>query len=310
MSEYGLRGGALRPDHKLRSIAVLALAFTVLAAMALLLSQAERAHTPPSLVAYRGLATWVDVYDHRAWANPEAAVKDMASHGVRTLFIQTGNSSSKSAIFDPPAQRAFIRAAHARGMKVVAWYLPDMVDVTTDYDRIAQAIRFRTPDGQSFDSFALDIESTAVTPESARNQALDTLSVKIRSLVGGSYSLGAIIPSPVGIAKQAGNWDTFPYESVAKTYDVFVPMGYYTFHGRGAASAAADTRANVSILRAQPGCADVRIHLIGGLAEKSTPAEVQAFVKATRKTGCIGASLYGWAGTTAADWDALQSTNR
>jgi len=277
----------------------------VLAGAIMLVARAWGAR-PTTLGAYQGLGSWVDIYDTRAWADPTAAVKDMAAHGVRTVFVETGNSKSKTAIFKPQAQAEFVQAAHARGMRVVAWYLPDMKDVARDYGRVAQATDFKTPDGQHFDSFALDIESTAVTPESARNKALEALSKKIRAHVGAAYPLGAIIPSPVGIAKQANYWNAFPYASVAKTYDVFVPMGYYTYHGRGAAAATADTLANVRILRAQPGCAKVPIHLIGGIAEKSTTAQVQAFADAAAKAGCIGGSLYGWAGTSAADWKALR----
>lgn len=291
-------------------IARVALVAAVVLGTSLLIAHAERVQAAPSIDAYRGLASWVDMFDGRAWADPEAAVRDMASHGVRTVFVQTGNSASKGAVFDRGDQAAFIRAAHARGMKVVAWYLPDMVDVTRDYSRIAQAIRFKTSDGQRFDSFALDIESTAIGDEVARNSALGVLTGKIRSLVGDSFALGAIIPSPVSLAKKAHFWDTFPYESVAKSFDVLLPMGYYTYQGTGAKAAAADARGNVSILRAQPGCADVPIHLIAGLAEKSTAADVQAFANAARESGCIGVSLYSWAGTTAADWKALRSISR
>ena len=191
-------------------------------------------------------------------------------------------------------------------MRVVAWYLPDLKNVNSDYNRIAAAIKFKTPKGQHFDSFALDIESSAVKSEATRNGSLNTLSGKIRKLVGKSYPLGAIIPSPVGIAKKAGYWNTFPYAAVAKTYNVFVPMGYYTYHGKGAVAATADALNNVKILRAQPGCSKVPIHLIGGIAEDSTSAQVQAFANATQKSKCIGASLYGWAGTSAADWKALK----
>lgn len=298
-----------KSDRPLRSFAWIAIAVAALIAASLLLARVLPG-TKLSVAAYRGLASWVDIYDRRAWADPEATVKDMASHGVSTVFVQTGNSTSEHAIFDPPAQEAFIRAAHARGMKVVAWYLPSMVNVDYDYDRVASAIRFKTSDGQHFDSLALDIESTAIIPELARNKALDALSAKIRGLVGASYPLGAIIPSPVSLAKKAGHWDTFPYESVAKTYDVMLPMGYYTYEGRGTAVARAATLGNVRILRAQPGCAKVPIHLIGGLADKSTSGEVQAFANAARQSGCIGTSLYSWTGTTEADWKALRGTNR
>jgi hypothetical protein len=280
---------------------------TVLLLAALLLARAWPHRAAPSIDAYRGLASWVDVYEGSAWANPDAVVKDMKRHGVRTLFLQTGNSNSSGALFNRPAEEAFIRAAHARGMKVVAWYLPDMLDATHDYDRIAQAINLRTSDGQHFDSFSLDIESTAIADESARNSALEVLSRKVRALVGASYALGAIIPSPVAVAKQAGFWDTFPYQSVAGGYDVVLPMGYYTFHGTGPSAARADALASMRILRAQPGCSTVPVHLIGGLAEKSTAADVSAFAAATQISGCVGASLYSWTGTTAAEWRALRN---
>ena len=135
---------------------------------------------------------------------------------------------------------------------------------------------------------------------------LEQLSAKIRKLVGPTYPVGAIIPSPVGLTRPHSVWGNFPYSMLPRYYDIFVPMGYYTFHGKGAAAASADALGNVRILREQPGCADMPIHLIGGLAEKSTTAEVQAFANATQKSGCIGASLYSWPGTTKADWKALR----
>ena len=57
-------------------------------------------------------------------------------------------------------------------MKVVAWYLPTLVDQGKDQRRALGAIRFRTPLGQSFDGFALDIESPAVHTVSIRNARL------------------------------------------------------------------------------------------------------------------------------------------
>jgi hypothetical protein len=263
--------------------------------------------TGPSLDAYRGLASWVDIYDAKAWNDPAATVSDMGSHGVRTLFIETGNSSSKTAIFKPDAQQAFIREAHAHGMRIVAWYLPELLHPSVDYDRVAQAIGYRTTDGQSFDSFALDIESGALKPVGARNKALEDLSLSIRALAGPAYPLGAIIPSPVGISRKNGYWPAFPYGMLARTYDVFVPMSYYTYHGKGGPAAYADTIANVRIIRAQPGCSTIPIHLIGGIAEASSPYEVAAFVRAARETGCIGAGLYGWTGTGPRHWQELKS---
>ena len=97
---------------------------------------------------------------------------------------------------------------------------------------------------------------------------------------------------------------------LARTYNVFVPMSYYTYHGSGAAAAYADTISNVRVLRAQKGCAKTPIHLIGGISQDSSPAEVQAFVRAARQTGSVGAGLYGWAGTSAAQWRFLGTLGR
>ena len=258
------------------------------------------------LDAYRGLGSWVDIYDTRAWANPAAAVRDMSAHGVRTLYIETGNFHTSPALHDPKALAVFISQAHARHMRVVAWYLPSLQSGSADYSRIARAIAFKTADGQKFDSFALDIESTAVSSIGARNRGLAALSKKIRALVGPRYALGAIIPSPAALSQKRGYWDDFPYTAVARNYDVFLPMGYYTYHGKGASAARSDTTANIRVLRSQKGCASKPIHLIGGIADDSSTAEVQAFVKATREMHCFGASLYGWVGTTGPDWKALR----
>jgi len=261
----------------------------------------------PSLDAYRGLGTWIDLYDLKAWRDPRGAVADMSSHGVHTLFIETSNSGSKFALKDSWRLAVFIREAHARNMHIVAWYLPSMKKPDRDYGRIAKAIALRTPEGQAFDGFALDIEAGTVKPLSARNRAVSALSTRIRSLVGTSYPLGAIIPSPSALAKKRGYWDRFPYAALAGTYDVFMPMGYYTYHGKGADSAYADSRANVRVLRAQKGCAEKPIHLVGGLSGNSSAAEVRAFVRAVNETGVMGASIYDWAGTTKAHWRALKA---
>jgi hypothetical protein len=267
-----------------------------------------RKHTVAAnpLAAYKGLASWVDLYDDKAWANPEATVRDMASHGVRTLFIETSNFHSSSGVMNAAKLKTFITACHKHDMKVVAWYLPNMAGGSTDFTRVMQAIDFKAGN-QRFDSFALDIESDAVGSVSTRNRNLETLTKRIRAKVGSSYPLGAIIPSPVGLAKGSGYWNSFPYAMCARYYDVFVPMAYYSYHTHSASGALADTLGNVRILRSQPGCKNKPIHLIGGISENSSTAQVHAFVQAVKRTSCYGASLYGWPGTTSAAWRELKA---
>ena len=285
-------------------LAPLVLAVLALAALAAGALPPAAAAGPP-LNAYRGLGIWVDMYDAAAWNDPAAAVKDMASHHVRTLFIETANYHWPTAINRPVAMNAIIQQCHARGIKVVAWYLPGFNDMTKDYRRSMAAIDYRTPDGQRFDSFALDIEASIVKPVSTRNARLATLSAKIRHAVGSGYTLGGIIPSPAGMRDNATYWPDFPYKTVARYYNVIVPMGYYTYHGDGYANAYRDTRDNVRIVRAQTGRPTIPIHVIAGLASASSGTETLAYVRALREYGCLGGSMYDWPTTNDADWRVL-----
>jgi hypothetical protein len=123
----------------------------------------------------------------------------MARHGVRTLYIETANHRINTALYRKTALNVFIEEAHARGMYVVAWSLPNFRDLDRDLRRSMAAIDYRTPGEQRFDSFALDIEDRSVKSASLRNKRVATLSRKIRAAVGTAYPLGGIIPSPVAL---------------------------------------------------------------------------------------------------------------
>ena len=250
------------------------------------------------------------MYDARAWDNPTAAVKDMKAHGVRTLFLETANyhlPTDSSTIFRRADAGRLVEAAHAQGIKVVAWYLPGFKDPTKDWKRTKAAIDFRTASGQKFDSFTLDIEASIVKNVDTRNTRLRQLSKRIRAYVGARYPLGACIPSPAGMAMHTSYWPRFPFKTLAGIYDVFVPMGYYTYHGDGYANAYSDTRDNIRIIREQTGKPTVPIHVIAGDGAKSSATETTAYVRALRENGALGGSMYDWATTSDASWKALQN---
>ena len=290
----------------------------LIAGLTVLLGLAMAAAAPPpasaaagsaSITAYRGLGAWVDMYDPSAWNNPAAAVKDMASHGVRTLYLETANyhNPASASLFRPAAMAAFIQQCHARQIKIVAWYLPSFKDLEKDYKRSMAAVEYRTPDGQKFDSFALDIEDSTVKPASTRSARLKTLSARIRTAVGKSYPLGGITPSPAGMKINSSYWPDFPYKDVAAVYDVIVAMGYYTYHGDGYTYAYNETRENVRIVREETGRPTIPIHVIAGVGDKSSGSETTGFVRALRETGCLGGSMYDWSTTDDADWRPLAS---
>ena len=282
--------------------AVLALAFALAASLP---GAAARAQTP-SLAAYRGLATWVDIYDGKLFRNPAVAVAGMRARGVRTLFLETGNNRSHQDVVKPQSVGRFIDSAHASGMKVVAWYLPGFDNNARDLRRSLAAIQFRSATGQRFDSFALDIESSIVANATTRTTRLLKLSDAIRNAVGAAYPLGAIIPSPRGMQLLPKYWPGFPYADLYDDYDVFLPMGYFTYRTHTRQGAYAYTVRNVAILRRATGDPLVPIHAIGGVADASTSAQVRGFVQAARACGVIGASIYDFGSTSAAEWTALK----
>ena len=118
----------------------------------------------------------------------------MARDGVRTLYLQTGNYEQHVDLVRPHALGRFVDAAHAAGMRVVAWYLPSFLYPEQDTRRALAAIRFRSAKDERFDSFALDIEASLVRSVRLRSQRLLQLSARLRTAVGRRYPLGAIIP--------------------------------------------------------------------------------------------------------------------
>jgi hypothetical protein len=257
------------------------------------------------LSAYRGLGTWVDLYDPADWAQPEQAVAAMATHGVRTLFLETSNYGKPYRVYRPARTARWIEAAHSAGMRIVAWYLPDLLHPRHDFRRALGAIRFRAPDGERFDSFGLDIESSLVKSIELRNARLLKLSRRLRRAAGRSYPLGAIIPSPRGMQLLPKYWTPFPYRRLARIYDVFLPMGYFSYRPKDLGGAFGYTVRNVTLIRDRTGRLNVPIHPIGGIADRVSTKQTRDFVRATRACGAIGASMYDFSTTQLEHWGWL-----
>jgi len=261
---------------------------------------------------YRGLGCWVDVFD---WSSsytggkPPIGPADMAllaRRGVRTVFLQT-------ARYDRPAPEddllerarlfAIVDAAHAAGMAVVAWYLPTHTDQELDLRRAWAVLG-----AARFDGFALDIESRSEPDVALRNARLADLVARVRRAVGPNDVVGAIVVPPTTMQDVNPNyWPGFDWAMLADRCDVFLPMNYWT--NRLASSpwrdAAASTTENINRLRRLAGRADYPVHMVGGVADLVTAAEVQAMVAASAAAGVTGASLYDVATTPPGLWAAL-----
>ena len=258
-------------------------------------------------VAYSGTGAWIDRYDFARLEDAEFAVAEMADHGIKTLYVETASWRVPNSvdIVAPEQTDDLIAAAHANGMKVVAWYLPGFVNLRVDMRRIRAALNFQTAEGQKFDSFALDIEANAVNPVWRRNARLLQLSRQIRRAVGPAYELGAIVPDQKSTMRGNVLWPSFPYAAVAKYYDAFLPMAYSTFNrARGAARVYRYTANNVRFVRR---ATHKPVHLIGGLTDQMTQSEQTAVARAAHDAGAVGASLYKYPLYSPGSWEALSA---
>jgi hypothetical protein len=260
--------------------------------------------------AYAGLGTWIDAYD---WSltfgkdGPLVEVADidrMADLGVQTLYVQTSRWNAPDDILEPERLVPLIDRAQARGMDVVAWYLPTFVDPATDLRRLVAASTL------DVDAVAVDIESKDVADVTERNQRLVALSAELRQALP-EVALGAVVFPPVGMEViNPGFWPGFPWEDLAPYYDVWVPMAYQSF--RTQASGYRDggryTAENIDRLRAHLG--DVPVHTVGGIADATTVDDVDGMVDAAAERGALGGSLYDWRTTDAYLWPHLQAFRR
>lgn len=264
---------------------------------------ARSAHTSTwKLGPYRGLGAWIDMFDPWVWEKPEVAVAQMHENGATTIYLETSNYKKKNAIYKPRKVARFIAAAHAANMKVVAWYVPGFDNVRRDYRRTMAAINFETEDGQTFDGFAMDIEATAVRDISQRNYKLDRLNRKVRAAIGDAAVLGAITPEAGALY-----WPNFPYRAVDRYYDVFLPMGYYTYRVSGKAAVRDFTARQVTTIRSATGNASQPVHAIGGIAGAGTAREAAGFVQGAMNNSVIGGSLYDFPITKPREWEKLQA---
>ncbi len=267
--------------------------------------------------AYRGLGTWVDAFDyvpayHRPAEGPLLVAEDidaMAARGVRTLYLQAARLDDRSleGIVDRAVVAAFLQRAHENGMQVVGWYLPKYADLEADLANLRR-IRDFDVDGHRFDGIAVDIEYRRDVPDHAeRNRRLIELSRRFREELPGR-ALGAIVYPPVLFEEiRPDFWPRFPWKELAESYDVWLPMVYWSEiaaesnYGEGYRY----TEAGIRTLLANLGQPSANIHAIGGVADVSTADDFEGFLRAVAETGTLGFSMYDYRTTSPAGWEVL-----
>jgi hypothetical protein len=255
---------------------------------------------------YAGLGTWVDVYDWSHYKNTTPTVgpdqvDQMAAEGVQTLFIQTTKHDAPDLILERDLLDPIIARAHARGIRVVAWYLPTLEDVDNDLNRLVGSANL------DVDGLAVDIESRKVGDAGERSRRLVDLSNRLRAALPGR-AIGAIVMPPVQLEVVNPNfWPGFPWQEIAASYDVWQTMGYWT--DRKQSSGYRDpytyTDENLRRLRNNLGNPTAAVSPVGGVGAMGD-ADVDAFLRAAVENGAIGGSIYDWRTTRAEAWPSLR----
>jgi hypothetical protein len=275
---------------------------------------------PPArdLSVYKGLGTWVDAYDFSPEFQSKGAppaitpesMDDLAAAGVKTMYLQAAKDDTRSPgdLVNPEILGPMLERAHARGLKIVAWYLPKFYDLDSDMRRLLAMRDFRAG-GHGFDGIGLDIEWTKDVPNAAeRNVRLIDLSQRLRAAMG-KAALSAIPLPPVLIETiNPRYWPNFPWRELAPLYDVWMPMAYWTFRTQssGYRDAYRYTEENVRRTRANLGLPNAAVHPAGGTDNKSTDEDYRGFVRACVETGSIGGSIYDWRTTPTASFSILR----
>ena len=253
---------------------------------------------------FLGLGTWIDVYDTKLYAAPDAVASRLTARGVRTAWVETANDRSPTDVVDPSGLGRLVDSLHARGIRVVGWYLPGHDNHARDIRRARAMLSFRTPQGGALDGIALDVESLRNTNVKQRTTRLLDLLTRLRSEAA-STPVAAITYPPRAFERHLSWWPGFPWTQVAEQVDAFVPMLYTGGGLKGYDATYGYVARSLRLLRAAVG-PDVAVHAAGGVANRMTADELRAFDDAVLDDGTVtGWSLYDLQTTTPPGWAAM-----
>lgn len=269
---------------------------------------------PRSLQPYEGLGTWLDAFDYSPAYDASPSMADeldaMAANGVRTIFVQSGRLDSRSPelLEDRWVLTDLLLNAHQRDIDVVAWFLPKWTDETADLQHLIAASEFQVL-GERFDGVAIDIEwnQDGLEPDE-RSRRLVTLSQRFDDS-NGDDPVGAIVMPPVLLEIINDQfWPDFPWAEVADSYDVWLPMSYWSLRSNesGYGQGYQYNLENTERIRANIGQPNAPVHGIGGIGGTAGErdfsvseviaaiGDLELFAQSLADSGSVGGSVYDW----------------
>jgi hypothetical protein len=103
-------------------------------------------------------------------------------------------------------------------------------------------------------------------------------------------------------------WPGFPWKDLKPLYDLWMPMDYWTLRktDSGYRDAYKYTIDNVDLLRRDLGDPSAVVHAVGGIADATTPEDVDGYYRASAERGAIGGGLYDYRTTGDSLWEGLK----
>jgi hypothetical protein len=293
------------------------LAISAVVATAFVSPPAHASVAPPTghtdLRAFQGLGTWVDGYDfsRELTQSPtftSRTVQFAAANGVKTIYLQGAKQDPRTpdTLLSRDRLGAILLAAHAHGIRVVGWYLPTFENPSADFVHLDAMMQFKV-NGQHFDAIGIDIESRKVTSVSTRNARLVALSKKVRARTWLPISAILLPPVLTEVIHPTYWGGSFPWTSLKPSYDVWIPMGYYTAYSRYPTWRDAGRSTTEDIRRLQAHLGSVPFAYAGGIGDTSTATDYQRFTSAAKSAGALGISVYDYATTSQGAWPTLRA---
>ena len=228
-----------------------------------------------SLDAVSGKGIWVTNWPDTK-LNIPAIVERTRRAGLQSIWVRTGGS--RQGYYGDRVLPELVPAAHAAGLKVIAWDFPFLSDPVLDAERAKAAL------DTGIDAFAPDVETSAEGTHATPQRVSLYLSL-VRSYAG-ERPVAATVPRPTPLRRKS-----FPYDAFQPYADLFVPMVYWSCNEPGALVEQSLTELG-RWLPVAPVGQGYDMGTEGGRAGLPTRAETWRFLDVAKRGGAVGASLW------------------
>ena len=251
-----------------------------------------------------GTGMWTYLWDETEGGNAKRIVSRAKANGLTHLYVRTG--TRKGGFDGGPTLKKLLPATKGTDIKIIAWDFPQLKNPEADARRLAAAARFRVKGAPRVAAVAPDIETGAEGTILSAGR-VETYMRTLRRLLPDDVSIIGVTPWPS--EKRLGK---YPFGKVAKYSDALAPMAYWV--NRDPATVARQTMARfkqygkpiVPIGQAY----DPRIDVPDLPWGPPSRADVVAFLKAARKAGAPGASLWVWQFASKGQWSAIDAAEK